>query len=285
MASTSSPGSTQNRAPIVFNQGRGFNDVVNSIVMVPDESGDVFVGGAFTDYDGTLANHLIRLHSNGAVTQTFGTGFDRPVSVVAPARDGSGDLYALGDFTVFNGQTVSHVARLNPDGSLDTGFRPSLTLGFEPSKILPADDGSADLYVISVGPSPGLPGAGIDPTGPLQVIRLNSDGTVDPAFAAATFAAGTQVTSLVPAPGTAKVYVGGSGVVRLNPDGTVDPTFKTRPEILNFIYGNIATIEALAPARDGTQDLYTGGRRGRRCSPSDSMGPAWSIPPLCRSSQ
>jgi Domain of unknown function (DUF5122) beta-propeller len=269
-ASGSTPppgGGNQSGGP--FNQGRGFNDIVYSIAMVPDGSRDVFVGGVFTDYNGTPANHLIRLHPDGTVAQTFGTGFDRSVFVIAPARDGSGDLYALGDFTLFNGQTVSPIARLNPDGSLDGGFRPIFPSGFVPTKITPADDGSGDLYVVSVGPSPGLPGPGIDPTGPHQISRLNADGTSDPTFVVGTFAAGSVITNLVPAPGTGKVYVGGSlisyngqqisSLVRLNPDGTIDSSFMTGSGII-FISGNIAAVEALASARDGTQDIYAGGR-------------------------
>ncbi|HKY73496.1 MAG TPA: PKD domain-containing protein [Nitrospira sp.] len=258
-------------SPNVFNQGRGFNDVVYSIAMAPDGSGDVYVSGQFTNYNGTPAKHLIRLHRDGTVAQTFGDGFDQYVGLIAPARDGSGDLYLLGGFTLFNGQAVPPIVRLNSNGSLDSGFRPpSFPTGFVPNNILPADDGTGDLYVVSVGPSPGLPGPGIEPTGPHQIIRLNSDGTVDPAFAPGTFAPGTVITGLVPAPGTGKVYAGGSltqyngqslfrGLVRLNPDGTLDASFTSD---IGAIGNNIAAVEDLVPAHDGTPNLYAGGRVG-----------------------
>jgi hypothetical protein len=126
------------------------------------------------------------------------------------------------------------------------------------------------VYVIAVGPSPGLPGPGIEPTGPHQIARLNSDGTVDPAFVPGTFGPGTVITSLVAAGGTAKVYVGGSltqyngqslfkGLVRLDADGTLDSSFTSD---IAAIMGNIPAVEDLVPAHDGTQKLYAGGRLG-----------------------
>src|SRR6266545_2927418 len=66
-----------------FNQGSGFNGPVGSIVLAQDGSGDIYVGGEFTTYKGTLANRLIRLHPDGTVAQTFGQGFDGIVSDAA----------------------------------------------------------------------------------------------------------------------------------------------------------------------------------------------------------
>jgi hypothetical protein len=86
-----------------FNQGSGFNGGVNSIVLAQDGTEDIYVSGEFTAYKGTVANHLIRLHPDGTVAQTFGQGFDGIVNDLALARTGGGELYVLGLFTRFDG--------------------------------------------------------------------------------------------------------------------------------------------------------------------------------------
>ena len=70
--------------------------------MAEDGTRDVYVGGDFTNYNGTPTNRLIRLHPNGTVAQAFGQGFDQPVTALAPATDGSNALYVGGRFTQFN---------------------------------------------------------------------------------------------------------------------------------------------------------------------------------------
>src|SRR5215203_5967985 len=80
------PGSASGGA---FTQGTGFNSIVRTMVMAQDGTNDVYVGGDFTTYNGEPANHLVRLHSNGAVASTFGQGFDEVVIDLGLAADGS----------------------------------------------------------------------------------------------------------------------------------------------------------------------------------------------------
>src|SRR5215217_6400029 len=106
-----------------FNQTRGFNDPVNSIVPVNDGSGDVFVAGFFTTYTDVVSNRVIRLHADGTVAQAFPDGFNDFVLSLTSARDSSGAMYALGSFTRFNGQPAAGFIRLNRNGSRDTNFQ------------------------------------------------------------------------------------------------------------------------------------------------------------------
>ena len=66
-------------------------------------------------------NYIIRLNADGSVDTGFfvGTGFDSVVYTLAPATDGSGDVYVGGDFTSYQTTTASHIIALNPDGSID----------------------------------------------------------------------------------------------------------------------------------------------------------------------
>ena len=149
-----------------------------------DGSGDFYVGGDFTTYNGTASKGLIRLHPDGAVANTF--GFDGSVASLALATTGGGELYVLSGtfsptvgFTHFNGQPVPPLVRLTRTGSLDPGFR--FTAGFVPgSPIAPAANGSGDLYTVYkisfLNPADPINGIA------LQIARLNPDGSRDPAF-------------------------------------------------------------------------------------------------------
>jgi len=49
---------------------------------------------------------------------------------------GTGQYLIAGDFTTYAGTNVNHLARLNPDGTLDTTFAaPALTSGRKKPKI------------------------------------------------------------------------------------------------------------------------------------------------------
>ncbi|HKQ36616.1 MAG TPA: Calx-beta domain-containing protein, partial [Verrucomicrobiae bacterium] len=105
-----------------FNPGGGADDTINAMALQADEK--VLVGGRFTRVGNRNRNGIARLNQNGAVDTSFnpGSGADNPV--LALAVDGDGSILVGGDFTTYNNTPRSRVARLNPDGSLDTGFNP-----------------------------------------------------------------------------------------------------------------------------------------------------------------
>jgi len=49
-------------------------------------------------------------------------GFNDTVTSIAPALDSSDDVYVGGSFTIYKNSATNRIARLNNDGSLDTGF-------------------------------------------------------------------------------------------------------------------------------------------------------------------
>jgi hypothetical protein len=252
-----------------FNQGSGFNGRVGSIVLAQDGSGDVYVGGEFTAYNGTVANRLIRLHPDGTVAQTFGQGFDNNVGDLALAKTGGGELYVLGGFTQFDGHPVPPLSRLTRTGSLDTAFQLPADFSGLGTKFAVAEDGSGDLYVTfsRANPNPTVP----PPPGDhiVGIARLNADGTVDPAFSTGNSFPSTSsmgcpqtIKALMPT-SNGKLYVGGtltfyngvsvSSLLRLNSDGTLDSTFRT--DVMGSLCG-LSLFLALAPAGDGAADFY-----------------------------
>ena len=73
--------------------GLGFDARVSGIVLANDGSGDFYVGGDFTTYNGTASKGLIRLHPDGAVANTF--DLDGSVASLALATTGGGELSVL----------------------------------------------------------------------------------------------------------------------------------------------------------------------------------------------
>jgi uncharacterized delta-60 repeat protein len=77
--------------------------------------GDVYAWG----------NTLTRLDSNGVVDAGFGTRAQSNGSVQSASVDPAGRIYLTGSFTTIGGQPRAQVARLLPDGSLDSTFAPT----------------------------------------------------------------------------------------------------------------------------------------------------------------
>ena len=92
-----------------------------------------------------------------------GTGFNATARTVISQSDGK--ILVGGDFTTYNNQSASYIARLNTDGTLDTSF--SYTI-------------SGSVYKLAIQPDVDkIIAAGTMPSG---AVRLNSDGTVDSSF-------------------------------------------------------------------------------------------------------
>jgi uncharacterized delta-60 repeat protein len=232
-----------------FNTGSGFNDEVLFIAPATDGSGDVYVGGYFTNYNGTAVGGIARLNLDGTLDMLFdtGTGFGSGVRIVAPATDGSGDVYVGSYSTIYNGTDVgSGLIRLNDDGSLDVGFITGS--GWGQHDISLATDGSGDIYVRG-NSSP-------------HFARLNDDGSIDTDFdtGPSGFNGNQSVWAVAAAnDGSGDVYVGGTfsdyngtatkSIVRLNSDGSLDMGFVAGAEFEPAI--SIITV-----ALDGSGDIY-----------------------------
>ncbi|MCB1202983.1 MAG: hypothetical protein KDN18_01900 [Verrucomicrobiae bacterium] len=194
--------------------------------------GKILVGGILADLDGaTRYQYLGRLNPNGSLDTTFNpgplnsttAGPNQPVRTVLVQEDGK--ILIRGYFSSYNGTTRFQLARLNADGTLDSGFDP----GIDAYAIALQPDGKilVSSYITTEHPE----GYGI--------YRLLPDGTLDQDF---TPTSGTSVGVftdsdseyiLVQADG--KIVIGGffsevdgtsiSKVARINADGSLDTTF------------------------------------------------------------
>ena len=205
-----------------FDPGAGANDTVNTVLVQPD--GKVLVGGAFTRMGNRNRGHIARLTSSGALDTSFnpGAGADNPVNALVLLADGR--IYLGGGFATYNGATRNGVARLTPNGVLDSSFAPGTGADGTVNALAVQADGrllvGGEFSTFHSRPLPYL-------------VRLNEDGSLDETFSSASPLNGS-VRSIVVQP-DGRILVGGGFtsvgaesrpyVARLNEDGTLDATF------------------------------------------------------------
>jgi uncharacterized delta-60 repeat protein len=283
--------------PTFFHGTSGANLIVQSVVRQPD--GRILIGGSFSAVHGVNRGSIARLHPGGGLDASFQNGQSGANNAVrAIALQPDGKVLIAGDFTTVNGVGRGYVARLNPDGSLDTGFLNGLAGGnqYVTSIAVQPDgrvliggwfttfngvarsriarlhpDGSLDTSFLS-----GLSGANelvqviaLQPDGRVliggwfttingvsrnYIARLNVDGTVDTTFLNGLTGPGSGVQTIVVQP-DARLLIGGwfttingvgrNYVARLNPDGSMDATF------LNGLTGPSAQVRTIALQSDG----------------------------------
>ena len=104
--------------------GAGASNTVNCVALQAD--GKILLGGIFGSVNGSTANRIARLNTNGSFDSSFnngGTGGSSTVNSVAVQADGR--IVVGGNFVTFNGTTVGRITRLNANGSLDGSFNPA----------------------------------------------------------------------------------------------------------------------------------------------------------------
>lgn len=90
-----------------------------SVAVQPD--GRILVGGSFTTFNGIARPYLLRLNADGSIDNTFNTGSGPNGAVNQIILQPDGKILIGGAFSYVNGVLREQLARLNQDGSLDTG--------------------------------------------------------------------------------------------------------------------------------------------------------------------
>jgi uncharacterized delta-60 repeat protein len=203
---------------------------VTDIIVQPD--GKILVGGDLRISGGSYA--LARLNGNGTLDESF-----------APVRllGFSGSLYKLllqpdgrvvfgGRFSLVNGVSRNSLARVNSNGTLDTGFNPSA----DGNSVYDLDL-QADGKILVAGDFATLNGSAAR----ARIGRLNTDGTLDESFAQT---ADQTVFSVKVLP-DGKILIGGefttvgavprNGLAQLNTDGSLDTNFNVQTNIFSQV--------------------------------------------------
>ena len=223
--------------------------LVNALSVQAD--GKILVGGRFTRMGGQARTNLARLNADGTLDSGFATGLagskvSAQVNVLAIEADGR--ILVGGDFTMIGGQYRTNLARLNVDGTVDSGFNPGMLSGAA-SPLRNSDE----VQALAVQPNGKILVGGWFSTVGGQprsnLARLNPDGSLDSTF---NLGANSNVLALV-LQADGKILAGGSftklggqsctNLARLNPDGSLDSSFT--PEIVGRIGGSIGAFQSL----------------------------------------
>ncbi len=207
------------------------NSSVSSFAMQPDNR--VLVGGLFTDINGVLRKGVIRLNSNDSIDTTFqnelsGTGYFG-VSTIKVQPDGK--ILIGGYFAQVNGVSRSRIARLNPDGSLDTTFQNGMA-GFNNSF------NSGSVLQIELQPDGKMLVVGdfdtVNGVSRKYLVRLNPDGSLDNTFLS-NFTGTDGIVFAVVIERSGKILIAGNfnmvngqtrgKLTKLNQDGSLDTSF------------------------------------------------------------
>ncbi len=206
-----------------FNIGSGFNNTILSICLSQDNK--IYIGGAFTTYNGLTNNRLVRLNDDGSIDTSFslGTGFNSSVSKIILLPDSS--IAALGTFTSYNGIYRSGSVKLNNSGTVVSTSLFSKSYGIKDISL------QSDNKMIVSGRFSSIGNVVVN-----SIVKLNSDESID----VTSFTIGVGFNNIVykvKQQSDGKILVGGdftlynnnplNFLARLNEDGSVDTSFNS----------------------------------------------------------
>jgi len=206
-----------------FHTGSGFNNKVYTSRIL--KNGKIIVGGSFTSYDGHNAGRLIRLNSDGSYDAGFNTSIAATTGIIYDiCEQADGKIIIVGSFTKYNNVTVNRIARILPDGTLDTTFKTGSgsTSNITNVEVLP------NGKIILTGSFLKFNGTDLN-----KIVCLLPDGTVDTNFNIGT--GFNDDVSAMALQSDGKILLGGkftsynenlaNRIIRLNNDGTIDNNF------------------------------------------------------------
>ncbi|VXA95453.1 conserved exported hypothetical protein [Flavobacterium sp. 9R] len=229
-----------------FITGVGFDDNVSAIGIQTD--GKIILGGSFTNYNGNVANRILRINTDGTVDSSFvsGSGFSSG-AVEAISINSSGELMIGGSFSgTYNGTAVNRVQRFNSNGIINTAF----DIGNGPA--------SATVYTLDnfmdsswyIGGSFSV----FDDQNQGRLAKIDAQGTLDIGYLTSGVGLNNSVSKVLPLLDKSVIVVGNftqfNGAVapriaKLNEAGEIDIAFNGAGQGAN------ATIRNAALQSDG----------------------------------
>jgi uncharacterized delta-60 repeat protein len=187
--------------------------------------------------------NLTRLLVDGARDTSFNPVIGHYGRVHTMARQADGKVIVAGEFTGFNGVSTIPMVRTNSDGTLDPSYNTGTGFNAIPTRMVVQPDGK--LLVIGLFTS-------YNGTNVPGIVRLMSDGTIDPSFSITLNAGSSILWFEVQSSG--QIYIAGdfstvngtsrAGVARIDAAGTLDTGF-------NALIGGSPYISAVAVQPDG----------------------------------
>ncbi len=246
---------TDGTLDLTFNPGTGTDNIIYAVAV--DSSDNIYIGGAFTNFNGTTRNNLAKLQPNGALDLAFDPGTGTAGSVpdvraITPPTATAGPVLG-GFFTTYGGTIVNRIVRVNATtAARDTAFTTASGTAF--NNVVRALTLKSDGKYYAAGNFVTYNG-----TSRPRLARLNGDGSLDGTFVPSPTLAATSRALLEQ---NTKINVAGSFVspgnqlVRYLTTGPRDTSLNTGTGIAGADLTDIALIvfpeiDALALQPDG----------------------------------
>ncbi len=230
-----------------FNKGTGPNGKIRALARQSD--GRILAGGEFTSYDGLSVGRIVRLNADGSVDPSFQTGEGAGGYIRSIVVQPDGKILVSGFFSAWDQRGLSHLVRLNADGSLDESFQPNFVFNGEVTSLALQPDGKIMAGGAFTQISFNNQNYG-------NLVRLDTDGMLDTMFRP-TSGVGTVMAVQLLADG--RILAGGLNSPYLRvyaaASGAVDNTFTANPGGDIFSLGLLPGGEIIA-AGDKRQILY-----------------------------
>lgn len=239
---------------------------IQTIALQPD--GKIIIGGTYLVIGEEENKILARLNADGSQDDTFNPEPGvKPVNkeggIQSIALQADGKILVGGVFSSPGARSWDNIARLHPDGSFDTVYSGDIRISILRTLVIQQDGKIlAGGYYIA---------------GAMQIMRLNSDLTVDSGFKLNT-GSFSVLNSIVLQP-DGKILIAGGGtrtpnfqevaIARLNSDGSFDNSFNTE-RLTN------RTIQTLALQPDGK--ILLGGNGVARLNKDGSFDTSFDVP-------
>lgn len=136
----------------------GFNINAPNVIFLNSTNTTLYIGGGFTKYRGVVnsANRIAKLSaSDGAIDTTFypvnlAGGFDSQVYALA-FNSSESELYVGGEFTTYRGEnSANRIAKIAPNGAIDTSFHPNSSSGGFSYNASPYDDSNSSVLALKL---------------------------------------------------------------------------------------------------------------------------------------
>ena len=181
-------------------------------------NGEYLVCGAFTALNGQPANRIIKLDQQGNSVAGFANGSGPDSTINGALILMNGQILVHGLFSTYDNSAAPGIALLNADGSRDLGFQ-LVNPFIEITATMELSDGRI------------LVGGYLDNSGHSRIIRIMTDGSIDPTFGVDVQPAIAKLTT----DASGAIYacgdfttIGGvarTKVAKLSSEGIVDPGY------------------------------------------------------------
>jgi uncharacterized delta-60 repeat protein len=208
---------------IHFNEVTGANGRISTLVK--QSNGKFLIAGSFSSYNGVGCKRFTRINADGSLDTKFNEQVDAiDASINCIALQSDQKIIMGGAFTLSNRTQFNNIVRLHANGTGDATFNTgNVILGNILSINIQADD-----KILISGTLTSYNGMSVN-----GIIRLNKDGSLDPAFVLDTSIPSNHLLSKLQHDG--KILIGNyDKLYRVDNDGSLDQTFRVTTAFENI---------------------------------------------------